>query len=172
MYDIIYEMNDNNIYAGTGHRPDELGGYSEAATQKLIAFAVDILPLWQPTKLILGMAQGWDQALAHGACILNIPWVAAVAFKGQERLWPEPAQNIFHELLSKATEVITVCEGGYAPWKLQKRNEWMVDRAVSGMIALWNGNKEGGTYNCIKYAKERQCLVHNLWAGWKSLNDD
>lgn len=163
-------IDEQYIYAGTGHRPEELGGYGEDASEKLTDFAICILPLWQPSKLISGVALGWDQALARACSLLGKPWIAAVPFEGQESIWPETAQIAYRELLSKASEIVIVCEGGYAPWKMEKRNEWMVDRAVSGMLALWNGVQTGGTYNCIKYARKVGRPVHNLWPGWESLN--
>jgi hypothetical protein len=162
-------IDEPRIYSGTGHRPDELGGYGEDTMEKLTDFAVSILPTWEPDKIISGMALGWDQALARAAHLLGFPWIAAVAFKGQESIWPKASQIAFHDLLSKATEVVIVCEGGYEPWKLQKRNEWMVDHCTD-ILALWNGVRDGGTYNCIEYARKVGRPVHNLWPGWESLN--
>ena len=43
----------------------------------------------------------------------------------------------------------------YAVWKMQKRNIWMVDQS-NVVVAVWNGEKSGGTYNCIKYAIEKK----------------
>lgn len=48
--------------------------------------------------------------------------------------------------------------GGYAPFKYQARNEYMVDESEL-VIAIWDGKMgidgtKSGTYNCIKYAKE------------------
>ena len=34
---------------------------------------------------------------------------------------------------------------------MQKRNEFMVDKADM-VLAIWNGNQKGGTWNTIKYA--------------------
>lgn len=49
------------------------------------------------------------------------------------------------------TDFIIVCKGGYAAWKMQVRNEYIVNNSDS-MIAVHDGSK-GGTYNCIKYAE-------------------
>lgn len=35
--------------------------------------------------------------------------------------------------------------------KLQKRNEWLVDR-VDTLLAVWTG-RPGGTANCVRYAE-------------------
>lgn len=154
------------IVAGTGHRPDKLGGYGNyERTERRKLF--DIARFWlehnmEPdSSVISGMAQGWDQILACAAISLGIPFTAAIPFKGQELAWPEKAQESYHVLLNAAVEVITVCDGGYAPWKMQKRNEWMVDHSQL-VLAFWNGTP-GGTANCIKYANAKGKAVINLW---------
>lgn len=50
-----------------------------------------------------------------------------------------------------AAEVVVVSDGEYAVWKMQTRNEAMVD-AADELWALWDGSS-GGTKNCIDYAK-------------------
>ena len=42
--------------------------------------------------------------------------------------------------------------GGYAAWKMQKRNQFMVDHS-NLLIAVWDGSS-GGTSNCVAYAKK------------------
>lgn len=46
----------------------------------------------------------------------------------------------------------TTPQGRYNPYKLQIRNEYMVDNA-DVVIAVWDGSK-GGTCNCVNYAKK------------------
>jgi hypothetical protein len=66
--------------AVTGHRPKDLGGYSDAAFVKLVAFAKNNLGKWQPRieYVITGMAQGWDQAVAQACVELGLPFHAYV----------------------------------------------------------------------------------------------
>lgn len=45
-----------------------------------------------------------------------------------------------------------VSDEEYKPWLMQKRNEFMVDR-VDTVLAVWDGS-DGGTGNCVKYAKK------------------
>ena len=150
------------IICGTGHRPNKLGGYGIETTNKLIQIASDWLREQKPTKVISGMALGWDMALASAAISNEIPLVAAVPFKGQEVKWPQESQKEFNRLLEKATSVVFVSDGGYAAWKMQVRNEWMVDNA-DVILALYNGDTSGGTYNWIRYAKKKEKQVVNLW---------
>lgn len=147
------------IFAGTGHRPNKLGGYSVEVNQKLLALALNNLE--GCTKVISGMALGWDQALAHAARMKGIPFIAAVPFFGQESAWPQASQDSYHQLLKAADDVVYVCDKGYAPWKMQIRNEWMVDHCDT-VLALWDGSP-GGTGNCMKYAQKVNKPIKNVW---------
>lgn len=153
------------VLAGTGHRPDKLGGYGAEVSARLIDLARAALMKHQPDEVISGMALGWDTALALAAIELGIPLTAAMPFEGQERKWRPEQQEQFQAILALAASVVIVSPGGYAVWKMQMRNEWMVDRAT-GVLALWNGGS-GGTGNCIEYARTRQVEIVNLWAAWE-----
>jgi len=153
------------ILACTGHRSDKLGGYNPEAIKKLDDFVFVTLPLYQPSKVILGMALGFDQAVAKACVKHTIPFIAAIPFEGQEIKWPKASQLLYLELLEKSSELVIVCEGGYAPWKMQKRNEWMCDHATA-LLSLWNGSS-GGTGNCVKYAEKKDMSVYPLWKEWE-----
>ena len=45
---------EDEIVSGTGHRPDKLGGYEPEANERLIVYAVKILPSYRPKKVISG----------------------------------------------------------------------------------------------------------------------
>ena len=149
------------IIAGTGHRPDKLGGYSDVVHDRLVTLASDMLVAMRPEKVISGMALGWDQALAKAAIISDIPFVAAVPFVNQQAKWPQQAQNYYAWLAKHAAEFIVASEGGYAAYKMQVRNKWMVDHC-DAVLALHNGS-EGGTFNCLKYAEARGKPIVNCW---------
>jgi len=156
------------IIAGTGHRPNKLGGYGYDIYELLLKTASKAIDGFA-TKVISGMALGWDQALAEAAINLNIPFIAAVPFRGQEGKWPPPSKRKYQKLISKADEVVYVCDDGYAPHKMQERNKWMVDNCDS-VLALWDGSA-GGTSNCIIYAKSVKKKIVNLWPYWVKLNE-
>lgn len=153
------------IICGTGHRPNKLGGYGMAADVRLVNLAEDWLEENRPDKVISGMALGWDTALACAAFNLDIPFIAAIPFEGQESRWPIESQKRFRTLLGVAEQVVYVCEPGYAPWKMQKRNEWMVDNC-DRVLALWDGS-DGGTGNCIKYTNKVGKPIINLWENYE-----
>lgn len=152
------------IIAGTGHRPNKLGNdYSHEFAdygpinmwvyEKLEKYVMEL----NPTEIISGLALGLDQILATLALRVNIPLTAAIPFVGQESMWPRKSREYYYELLSKASRKVIVSEGGYANWKMQKRNEWMVDQLIpdydNRLLGLWDGT-DGGTANCVRYANK------------------
>lgn len=149
------------IICGTGHRPNKLGGYTVQAHDRLVKVARYELLRLQPTKVISGMALGWDQALAEAALLLAFPLVAAIPFEGQEKAWPQSSQDLFNEILEECSQLVYVSDPGYAAWKMQKRNEWMVDQSHV-VLALWDGS-DGGTANCVRYANKMGKPVENAW---------
>ena len=157
------------ILSATGHRPNKIGGYSADADTKRCQLAHDFLkPRADRLKhVISGMALGWDMAWAEAALALSISFIAAVPFNGQDSLWPALSQKRYKVLLQHAKKVVVVCAGGYDVWKMQKRNEWMVDNSAA-IVALWNGTS-GGTANCVRYANLKKVPVVNLWAKWAKL---
>jgi uncharacterized phage-like protein YoqJ len=141
--------------AFTGHRPDKLGGYKtpnriyDRVIDKLHFKLTELRP--RLTAAISGMAVGVDQWAAEIALDLDLPLIAAIPFRGQESGWPPAAQEKYRALMGRASEIVVVSEGGYEPWKMQRRNEWMVDNSDI-LLAVWNWSP-GGTCNCIKYAQ-------------------
>lgn len=153
------------IVAASGHRPDKLGGYSTAIENELRSLAHRVLIEVEPDWVITGMALGWDQAVASAAALAGIPFTAAIPFQGQELKWPERARQVYCELLREASHVEYVSAPGFAAWKMQKRNEWMVDHAQE-IEALWDGSR-GGTANCLAYAFEQKVRINNHWTAWQ-----
>jgi len=141
------------VVAFTGHRPAKIGGYDlPNPTYMHVCQEIDrVLRELKPDKVISGMALGVDQWAANVALKLNIPFIAAVPFLGQEGKWPNKSQQLYKKMLEKAAEIVIVSEGGYAASKLQIRNEWMVDRC-DVLVAVFDGTS-GGTANCVTYAK-------------------
>lgn len=152
------------ILAGTGHRPDKLGGYGERAWYQLAEFATGQLDVLRPKLVISGMALGWDTALAYAAIQHKIPFHAYIPFVGQELHWPEHSRAIYKTLLDAAEKIVVCSEGEYAIWKMQDRNRKMVDNA-NAVLALWNGSN-GGTANCVNYASDKGVEIINVWDEW------
>lgn len=155
---------DEMIIAGTGHRPEKLGGYSKQVADRLTDLAVAAIKQLKPSLVISGMALGWDTALAKAAIETKTWLLAAIPFKGQESKWPEQSKMEYCKLIERAHKAIVLFGEGYSPIKMQKRNEWMVDEADM-ILALWDGSS-GGTSNCIEYANRVGKPIRNLWKSW------
>lgn len=160
------------IIAGTGHRPDKLGGYGDDVHDALVSTAHEFLGNHHAfvaliERVISGGALGWDQALAEAALRLNLPLTMALPFPGFWSKWPKRSQDYLELLASQADKIVYVCEEGYAPWKMQERNKWMVDNC-SHVLALWNGT-DGGTANCVRYAEKMGKPVINLWENYNGV---
>lgn len=153
------------IIAGTGHRPNKLGGYEQPAFNLLVQIATEHLLDRAPKRVISGMALGWDQALASAATALGIPWAAYIPFLEQPNTWPYLSQHRYHTLLKHAAEVKFISPPGYKNWKMHKRNEAMV-KDCTEMAAMYNGSG-GGTWNCICYAEHHKRHIINLYDKWK-----
>jgi uncharacterized phage-like protein YoqJ len=140
------------IVSFSGHRPPKIGGYSTPnPTYNYIVEALrTILKELKPEKALSGMALGVDQMAAEVCIELGISFDAIIPHEGQENQWPAKARERYLKLVSVAASTEIVSEGGYAAWKMQVRNQWLVDHCDL-LIAVWDGSS-GGTKNCIDYA--------------------
>lgn len=147
----------HGILVGTGHRPDKLGGFGDCELHRLIKEQIALkLARLQPTLVYSGMAVGFDTWLAQACVKLEFPFIAAVPFQGQEKVWPAHAQALYNWLLERAKEVVFVCEPGYDVSKLHRRNQWMVNKLrkpEDTLLACYNGDLYGGTYSTVTYAR-------------------
>lgn len=153
--------------AGTGHRPQKLGGFSQELEDRLYLMAYDHLEEAKPTYLHTGLALGWDKALAYAAIDLGIPFVGHIPFEGQEKTWAKKAQDEYHEICDLADTLIVYSKTFDFAHYL-KRDEGMVDCAGQ-VLALWNGEPKGGTHHTVRYATRVGVPVVNLWKEWEKI---
>lgn len=73
--------------------------------------------------------------------------------------WPEHQQRkSILQINHHADYVVWVSPDRYlGGWQMQKRNEAMVNQS-DGVIAVWD-RSDGGTANCVKYAKKKDVPV-------------
>lgn len=150
----------------TGHRPNKLGGYTAAAQDRLYRFALFVIQSYHPSQVITGMALGWDTAVAKACITLNVPFIAAVPFEGQESQWLAESRHEYYRILAKALKVVHVSPPGFNTNKMQIRNEWIVDNCTH-LAALHDGTA-GGTNNCVRYAIQQSKPRVNLWSSWET----
>lgn len=98
---------------------------------------------------------------------LGSPWIhLALPFQGHDRKWRyDRDRNDLARICDMShyhSNPIYVCDNGYHPSKMHRRNEYMVDNS-SIVIAVWDGREEGGTYACLKYARKmrRDIIIIN-----------
>jgi uncharacterized phage-like protein YoqJ len=156
----------------TGHRPPKTGGYDNdnpimRNIRDWLRVRVGMAYEAGIRTFISGMALGVDQVAAEvvleykSAGCDDIKLVAAVPFDGQECRWPVASQRYYTRLIQLADECVVVCAGGYAAWKMQVRNKWMVDRSRL-VLAVWDGSL-GGTANAVHYAYTREPRKPVVW---------
>lgn len=150
------------ILGTSGHRPQKAGGNP----LKLRLLAQLDLMQEQPSSLIVGMAVGWDQAMAQAAIDVGIPFTAAIPFEGHEDRWPMPIQEAYRELLKKAAKVVYVSPPGYDVEKMWKRNRWIVERMDRATV-LWDGFEDSGTAHFVRHARLAGIEPTNLWDRWQ-----
>lgn len=154
------------VLACTGHRPQRLGGFNKTTYDRLDELALDYLVEHiEVTKVISGMALGWDFAIARMALELCIPLIAAIPFEGQESLWESSQQREYNRLVNLADEICYVSSGNYTPQKMHIRNHWMVDKCDQ-LLALWDGKPTGGTAKTVAYAHKTGKPVIRLWSSF------
>ena len=148
-----YQPCTTEVVAFTGHRPNKLGGYDYQSTknQEIYSKMRAAVEQLKPSRIITGMALGVDTMAADIAYMLDIPFTAAIPFKGQELKWHKESQELYHQILKAADKIVIVSEGGYSAYKMQVRNQWMVDNCTH-LIAVWDGTT-GGTGNCVAYTE-------------------
>lgn len=150
------------IVAFTGHRPDKLGGWDPlhpVVDRVRHAIRRGLARNW-PLYAISGFALGVDTWAAEICLEMGIPFVAALPCDNWGEQWPAFSRARQEKLLAKAKEIHVVSPGPYKPWKMQRRNEWMVDHC-SRLLAVHDGSS-GGTYNCLAYAAEVGREVEHL----------
>ena len=156
--------------AVTGHRPKKIGTYdwdSEEFRKIRETLAEKLEKLISENEAVApddensgstGMALGTDQIFASLCQGLGIPYDAYIPCMEQEKRWPEKSRQKYYRLIAGARNIIQVGKEPYDPglMQMQTRNIRMIEDA-DVLIAIWNGEKFGGTWNAIQYA--RKCVA-------------
>lgn len=174
---IINEDHEVKACSFTGHRPKYFGSYDlqDDAYKPIIEklnIEIDRMIASGVNTFLTGGALGVDMIAfwvvekkkQNNSDVRNI---LCLPYCIQGDNWSKKDRDWLSRMKSRADEVIIVDEledykvgkaGKYSSFKLQKRNEYMVDNSQC-MIAIWNG-KPSGTKNCIDYAKSKELDVN------------
>jgi len=125
---------------------------TEQVRNKIKQVLTDLKEEHEELQVISGMAIGIDQMIAEEAIVLDIPFIAAVPFKGQAGKWPEHVQDKYYDMIKKAAKTEYVNEPPFAVWKFHDRNKWMVNNSDL-VVAFWDFVKKGGTYMTVQYTR-------------------
>ena len=103
----------------------------------------------------VGMAIGVDMIAALKVLELkdsgyDIKLKCAIPCLNQFQRWSYDDQKLWHEICTRADEVVYVSTEPFTKTCMNERNIFMVDRSV-GVIGVTNGAK-GGTAHCLRYA--------------------
>ena len=150
--------------AFTGHRPQKFPWrYDESADacialKNRIAMEIQALVMCGCRTFLSGMALGTDQWAASAVLALRheIPDIqlhCALPCEDQDRKWNPKQKESYHTILGQADSVVYVSRL-YTTDCMLKRNHYMVDQADM-LLAVYNGEKRGGTAATVRYAKRR-----------------
>jgi len=164
----------SNTACFTGHRPNKLGGYNENnpiainIKEKLKIAIIYAIEKQNIINFISGMAMGVDMWAVEILIDIkksypHIKIVGAIPFLGQETKWYKETQIKYNNLLKQLDKIEYVSSPGYSAYKMQIRNEWMVNHSKI-VIAVWDGTP-GGTANCVKYARSKNKKIIHLLKG-------
>ena len=152
------------IVSITGHRHERIPDMLATSVAMSKAFLET-----DTTLVIQGMAAGVDLMSAKMAYLNGIPFWCAKPWKthrsrmGGSSGYTESWEYEYDKALQFAEKVIDVTDyiDYPGPYVYQIRNEWMVDHAEA-VIAVWDGVEKGGTWNCVRYAKEQNKEIYRI----------
>lgn len=176
------------VICATGHRSDKLGcgkgddwsskspklqPVRKQIEEKLRAI-LDFQILAGETKfeLISGMALGADQlffSIGHqlrkeyAEQGITIVLTAAVPCIEQDGIWKDDCKISYAAMLKAADKKVRISNKKYENDKgcMQRRNRFMVDNA--DMVLAYHDGSEGGTKNCVDYAKSVGAVIENAF---------
>ena len=132
-----------------GHRPPELGGYkpnpvADGVRSRLAEVLAAKRRLHPDLVVLTGMGLGTEQLAAEAALEAGVPYVAVLAFPGQDAMWPADTKERFARLLDKAhAQVLLQAKlpsGRQAvSGALSRRDAWLARNAEEAIV-VWDGD--------------------------------
>jgi len=168
--------------AFTGHRPDKLPGGWDGDHSNLIKFISRKIEEENISDIYVGGALGLDQIALEAALHVwdyknNYTINICEPFPYFWRRWRpnqiEKYMKLKYSCLGETdwpSNLIHVDSNEeYQPYKMHRRNEFMVNEATE-LWAWWNGNRKGGTYACVKYAFQKHKSIINLYKEFNNIS--
>lgn len=144
----------------TGHQPERLHDQQEKIRSWISWYLAELHEEDSDLLLIVGDSRGVDQMAALEAIRQEIPFYYYLPYKQGE-------QSTLQEYIrSKAAETC------YETEKFQNNSYINRDRRIVDdsdfMMVVWDGNKQGGTYQTVQYLEKQQKPA--AFYPWESLN--
>ena len=140
---------DGHLLVAAGHRPPALGGYcanpvADGVRRRLVEVLSAKHQLHPDLVLLSGLGLGAEQLAAEAAIEAQVPYVAVLAFPGQETVWPADARERFDGLLRNAQAQVLLQtkapdDKRAAAAALSRRDGWMARHAAEAVV-VWDGN--------------------------------
>ena len=139
---------EGHLLLAAGLRPPAMGGYgpnavADGVRRKLAEVLVAKTQLHPDLVVLTGMGLGAEQLAAEAAIDAGVPYVAVLAFPGQDTVWPSDAREHFQHLLDKAHAQVLL--QAKAPQNRQavaasmsRRDAWLARNAVEAIV-VWDG---------------------------------
>lgn len=176
------------VICATGHRSDKLGcgkgddwsskspklqpvrKQIEKKLRSILDF--EIMGGQKTFELISGMALGVDQLFfsvghqlreEYAAKSIKVVLTAAVPCIEQDGIWKDDCKISYAAMLKAADKKVRISNKKFANDKgcMQRRNEFMVNNA--DMVLAYHDGSEGGTKNCVDYAKSQGAVIVNAF---------
>jgi|LakMenEpi03Aug12_release.lakeMendotaPanAssembly.Ray.scaffolds.fasta_scaffold781899_2 hypothetical protein len=150
----------------TGHRPKYYKTHNRSwakVTDAMYEVALEYIIGNMPESRVynIGMAVGWDLAVAQACDNCGVPYVAYMPCADQERLWPPHTQAIYRKLVNRASYIVVVSDEPYKPYLMLRRNARMMGEC-DHVMALYGGDPQSGTGHAIDIALENGYHIDNL----------
>jgi uncharacterized phage-like protein YoqJ len=150
----------------TGRRPKHLGGYEENPLHRFIKNSVlKFISQYEDCLLHQGAAQGADTLAAEVAIVNEIPVATHVPFPNHTAPWSDDDKVRYDAILDASAHVMlhhpeSLFTKDEVIAALNNRNIKMIDEAMSMAkvdnaqcigLAIWDGEKRGGTWHAMSY---------------------
>lgn len=161
---------NQNVTCFTGHRNKSFNfKYDETRNDCIRLKAVlreqiiKLIEIYNVKRFISGLALGVDQFAAEIVIDLkkqypDIILEAALPCLDQSAKWSQKQRERYDNILSKC-DAKSGRTSSYTNDCMMNRNQHMVDHSDI-VLAIWNGQRWGGTYKTICYAKEKKRRIY------------